>query len=271
MEDFTIAIYCFVDDFLLHTTSNLPSRRKLSDAQVITTVIVSARFFSGNFHKARVYMKEVHEFNFPHKSNFNRAVHRLSQTISELFFAFAQILKHFDKTKEYIIDSFPVSVCKNIRIPKCKLLKSNKYRGYNSSKKEYFYGFKVQIITTVKGVPIDFYIGAGSYHDITAFKSMNLNLPENSTLYADSAYTDYELEDLYAETENIKISPTRKSNSKRKVHPAIEFLKNRTRKTIETTFSQITKEFPKKIHAVTTQGFLIKVVLFIIAYTFERI
>ena len=42
------------------------------------------------------------------------------------------------------------------------------------------------------------------------------------------------------------------------------------RKRIETTFSEITAFFPRHIHAVTPQGFILKVVLFIFAYTFDR-
>ncbi|MEM6378376.1 MAG: IS982 family transposase, partial [Bacteroidota bacterium] len=43
------------------------------------------------------------------------------------------------------------------------------------------------------------------------------------------------------------------------------------RKRIETTFSVILNLFPRKVHAVTPQGFLLKIVLFICAYTFDAI
>jgi hypothetical protein len=55
----------------------------------------------------------------------------------------------------------------------------------------------VQVITTFDGIPVEYFFTAGSFQDITAFQSMNINLPENSELIADSAYTDYELEDFY--------------------------------------------------------------------------
>jgi len=47
-------------------------------------------------------------------------------------------------------------------------------------------------------------------------------------------------------------------------------LKKVMRKRIETTFSEITAFFPRKIHAVTIQGFILKVILFIFAYTLDR-
>lgn len=270
MEDFTIAIYCFVDDYLKTGHPKEGFRRKASDAQIICAALVAARYFSGNYVKARLYLREVHHFEFPHKSNFNRHLHRLAQTVTELFFAFGQLLKELNLNCQYSIDSFPVAVCRNIRIKRCKLLDGQAYRGYNASKREYFYGFKVQVITTLDGLPVELFICAGSYHDITAFKSMNIHLPEGSELYADSAYTDYNWEKNYKELEQVHLLVTRKSNSKRPDHPATEYVKKMMRKRIETTFSEITAFFPRKIHAVTVQGFLLKVVLFIFAYALDK-
>ncbi len=270
MEDFTIAIYCFVDDYLKVGHPKAGAKRKLTDAQIITTALVAARYFGGNYVKARCYLREVHRFDFPDKSNFNRLLHRLAQTISSLFFALGRTLKELNLSSQYMIDSFPVTVCRNIRIPRCKLLKHKAYRGKNLSKREYFYGFKVQVITTLDGLPVEYFVCAGSFHDITAFKSMNIDLPPNSELYADSAYTDYELEDYYKELEHIHLLAVRKSNSKRADHPAMEFIKKYMRKRIETTFSEITAFFPRKIHAVTAQGFILKVVLFIFAFTLDK-
>ena len=83
-------------------------------------------------------------------------------------------------------------------------MKDEAYRGYNASKRQYFYGFKVQVVTTQDGTPIDFYITAGSIHDNTALQAMPLELPQGSEVYADSAYLNYELEDLYEECEQIR-------------------------------------------------------------------
>ena len=147
------------------------------------------------------------------KSNLNRRLHRLNMIILSLFRALGTILKELNTDSIYIIDSFPVAICRNIRIPRSKLVQGEAYRGYNSSKKEYFYGFKVQVIVTRDGIPVDFFIGAGSFHDITAFQVMNINLPSKSELHGDSAYTDYELEELYAECEQIQLMIARKKKS----------------------------------------------------------
>jgi hypothetical protein len=96
-----------------------------------------------------------------------------------------------------------------------------------------------------------------------------LDLPVGSQVFGDSGYTDYEQEDLYADCEQIELKIQRKSNSQRP-DPAWEgAYKKRLRQRIEQAFSQITMRFPKKIHAVTEAGFLIKIVLFLVAYALE--
>ncbi len=96
---------------------------------------------------------------------------------------------------------------------------------------------------------------------------MQVDLPTGSALYGDSGYTDYEQEDLYAECDQIYFKIHRKKNSLRS-DPAWEvFLKKNFRKPIENVFSQITNLFPRKIHAVTAEGFLLKLFLFLLAFT----
>ena len=271
MEDFTIAIYCFLDDYLKKSYPKEDKKRKLNHAEVLSTAILSARYYGGNMVKARGYMRSVCGCNFPHKSNFNRHLHRLSEVLSSIFFALGQSLKQMNTAMEYLIDSFPIAVCKNIRLKRSKLLPYHKaYHGYNSSKKEFFYGFKVQVITTANGIPVEYFISAGSYHDFTAFEAMNIDLPENSKLYADSAYTCYDIEDLYLECHGIEFLVERKSNSNRPDTPAMAFVKKAMRKRIETTFSDLQKDFPKHIHAVTPRGFLLKILLFLIAHTLQK-
>jgi hypothetical protein len=53
--------------------------------------------------------------------------------------------------------------------------------------------------------------------------------------------------------------------------PYQAFLKKHIRQEIERVFSRIKVRFPKKIHAVTEEGFILKIVLFLLAYTFNQV
>jgi hypothetical protein len=48
MTEQTVAMYCFIDDFLRLTCPQAPHRRHLSDAELLTTALLGARFFGGN-------------------------------------------------------------------------------------------------------------------------------------------------------------------------------------------------------------------------------
>jgi hypothetical protein len=62
MREQTVAMYCFLDDLLLLTRPVCPlppdPGRRLSDAQVLTTALVGARFFGGNLTRGRQYMAQ---------------------------------------------------------------------------------------------------------------------------------------------------------------------------------------------------------------------
>ena len=122
------------------------------------------------------------------------------------------------------------------------------------------------MIANSEGAPVEFVLAPGSWHDVNVFKRFDLDLPEGSSLFADSAYTDYEQEDLMSDALNVSLFADRKSDSKRPNIPAMKYLISTKRKRAETNFSILTGMFPKSIHAITARGFELKVVCFIFAY-----
>lgn len=137
-------------------------------------------------------------------------------------------------------------------------------------KKRYFYGVRVQLLTTKNGIPVEFAFLPGSASDVRALKALPLNLPPGSEVYGDSAYTDYTAEDDLEQTSQIFLKVMRKKNSKRQDEPWNQYIKQHTRHYIETVFSSITGVFPKSIHAVTYEGFLLKLQAFIFAFTLQQ-
>ncbi len=126
------------------------------------------------------------------------------------------------------------------------------------------------MITTADGKPVEFIITPASVADITAFRLMEIDLPQGAFIYGDKAYTQYSFEDSLQEFEEIRLIADRKTNATRQHSGCIQYLQSILRKRIETTFSQITNMFPRKIHAVTKQGFLLKLVIFIVSFSIEQ-
>jgi DDE family transposase len=271
-EDKIIAIYCFVDDLLKGTGRQEDIRRKVSDSEIITSAIVSALYFGGHLDNGRHFMKMTGMSPLMlDKSRFNRRLHALSELLFQLFFQIGQHLKTVAGASDYVVDSFPVAICDNIRINRCKILKGEQFRGKHASMRRYFFGVKVQVLTTTTGIPVEFCFVPGSESDVQALKKLPMTVAPESSIYADSGYTDYTIEDDAMDAESLRLMIQRKSNSKRKDEPWIRFLKEHMRKGIETTFSMLKGLFLRKIHAVTFKGFLLKLVMFIVGFTFNKL
>jgi len=195
----------------------------------------------------------------------------LEPLLCMLFFQIGQHIKNIAGATDYVIDSFPVAVCDNIRISRCKLLQGKKWWGKQCSMRRYFYGVKVQVLTTSSGIPVEFCFVPGSESDVQALKKLPMTVAPESKIYGDSAYTDYTVEDDIRNGDLIELMIQRKSNSKRPDEPWIRFLKLQMRKGIETTFSMLKGLFLRKIHAVTFKGFILKILMFIIGFTFNKL
>src|SRR4030042_1930142 len=188
MKDKTIAIYVFLDDIMKESGHKEPANRNTSDSEIITTALIAAKYFHGHIDNAICFVKESGLMpKMLSKSRFNRRIHAIYELIISLFFDIAKIIKKINITSEYIIDSFPVPVCENVRIARSRIVEGNQFRGYKPSLRKYFYGFTIQVIATVDGIPVEFAILPGSYHDVDGMKNMFFNLPEGSILYGDSA------------------------------------------------------------------------------------
>ena len=271
-KDKIIGIFCFIDDLLKTSGHHEDSRRQVSDSEIITTGIVSSLYFGGHQDKARQFMKMTGLIpSMLDKSRFNRRLHALAEVIYDLFMQIGYYFKYISCEMSYILDSFPVAVCDNIRISTCKLLKGKQWRGKQSSMRRYFYGVKVQLLVTKNGIPVEFGYVPGSENDSICLKKLPMELPAESEVFADSAYTNYEIEDQLMEYDQIALKVQRKSNLKRQDSPSAAFIKEYMRKRIETTISEIKGLFLRKIHAVTFKGWLLKITLFIFAFTLNKI
>src|SRR5262245_24529396 len=133
-EDKIISIYCIIDDILKTTGHIEDCRRRVSDSEVATTAIISALYFGGHMDNGRNFMRMTGLVpQMLDKSRFNRRLHQIADLLFSIFYQIGAYLKMVAGASEYVIDSFPVAVCDNIRISRCKLLKGEQWRGKQCS------------------------------------------------------------------------------------------------------------------------------------------
>lgn len=173
-----------------------------------------------------------------------------------------------------MLDSFPVAVCHKMRhkhlgrIPRCKLLAGKAYHGRCASKRNWFYELKVQVVTTSGGIPVEFHLHAGGKSEqagrrglarwICSPAACSTPMPATPTTWPKPCSTR-------------PAADGPQKNSKCLHLPGQASLLQHFRKCIETCFSQLTAHFPKQIHAVTAEGFALKIAHFIFDYALHQV
>lgn len=145
----------------------------------------------------------------------------------QLFDLLAEVFKHNNPDQSYVVDSLPVAVCDNIRTRRSKLYPLQEhgetFGGYIASKRRYFYGLRLHLVSTASGEAVEFTLAAASEADISLLKELKLELPEGAIICADKGYTDYHYEDLLEDV-GLHLKAQRKKNSKRPMPAWEEFL-----------------------------------------------
>ena len=267
MQDTILTMYCVCDDVLRALDYQDDPQTRFSAAEVMLVPLVAAAFYGGNMALNRRFL---HEHGYTRQtlsaSRFNRRLHALPLTVWQtLFDLLGQVFKKHHLAGTYTVDSMPFPACDNIRIKRCKLLRGEEHRGYCASKRRYFFGLKVHLLITGAGAPVEFVLTPGGGSDLSGFKALPLDLPAGAIVHGDRAYNDYQEEDLLGDAGEIVLRSQRKKNSTRPLAPWLEALGRPVRQRIETTFSQVEAILPRHVKAVTTRGFVLKVMCFLLA------
>jgi hypothetical protein len=270
-DDTALVTSCVCDDGLNASHHQEDPQQQMSDADVLTTAIIAARFCGGNIETARAVLHSPRSCpRMLSKSRLNRRLHRLSGWVETLLQVLGEAWKQLNTESVSRIDSFPIPVCDTIRISRAKLYRGEPYRGDVASKRRSFYGLTLHVLVTPTGRPIECFLTPGAFGDVDAFEHVSCDLPEGSRIYADKAYNDDVLEDVLHEASQIQLLPFRQNNSTRPLPPYVVFVQQTTRKLIETAGSVLEHVFPKTIHAVTARGFELKILLFVLAYSINN-
>lgn len=270
MENEIIIVYCLSDDYLKEVGHRENSQCQVSDAEILTTALVAVLYFSGNFALAQRSLAQSAYFGKRlSRSRFSRRLHRIKEHLLTFMALLAAIWKERNQDQIYILDSFPIPVCDNYRIRRCRIYQEEAFRGYQASKKRYFYGLKLHLLITDKGEPVEFFFTPGSFNDTSELPWFDFDLPEGAVVLGDKAYNLYWLEDVLAEA-GISLYPIRKKNSQRPLEPWQYGLNALHRKQVETTGSLLERLLPKHIHATSASSFELKVVLFVLAVSLNQ-
>lgn len=223
-----------------------PNRPKLTDNQIVTLAIwayIEDIHSELNLYKRiKSDMPEIYR-TLPDRSNFNRRRKRLHFLIDQFQASLVDELIGDEDT--YIIDSMPLQICRYARAPRTKILKEDPLlepsHGYKPIDRQYFFGFKLHLSISSKGLINQYVLSEAALHDVKMVQTLAGGLQDRSKILADKGYVSKSIQTSLFDTQQIKlITPSRKGMAANKEWNKT---KRRARKRIETTFSQLADQF----------------------------
>lgn len=273
-EDLILIIFVIIDDlYKEYAPAKISHRKRISSAKLsdpeIITISICGELLGFDSEKSWFnYVDKNYRYLFPNlcsRSRFNRTKHNLLKLMDIFLQKLQYIFNSFDSAY-YIIDSFPLSVCKFGRSKYCTSFKScGADYGICASKKETYYGFKVHALTTSEGFITSYEITPASVDDRAGLRDLTYNKTD-ITILGDKGYIDQNLTSELKH-QNINLMTLKRSNSKMKWPEAIQRLIFSKRRRIETTFSQLREQLnAQRTLAKSAIGLYTRVLTKILAY-----
>jgi len=232
----------------------------------IMTILIGFQIIGGQnfkqYYKDTVW--QFHRAEFPSLVSYNRftEVAPIAAIPMMIFLKFR--IEMSLNTTIYVIDSTPVKVCINLRIPHHKVFKELAGRGKTSI--GWFYGFKPHLVVNHLGELMAVNITAGNTDDRKPVKNMVKHL--TGKLFGDKGYISAKLAEDLAE-QGLELITTLKKNMKKKDIPFADRILLRKRSVIETV-NDLLKNFFQIEHSRhrSVSGFVTNLFSALLAYTF---
>ena len=215
-------------------------------------------------------IKSDYANDFPHlieRSRFNRRRRQLFPILEKIRQSLA---RHFLEFEEYfIVDSMPLEVCRITREKRAKVCKESfetaPAKGFCASQNLHFFGYKLQGICSANGIFHSIELTKANIHDTTFLKEFNTQLSD-CVLLGDKGYLSSSLQlDLF-HTANIKLETPMRINQKN--YRKQDWIFRKTRKRIETLFSQLCDQFMiRRNYAKSFDGFKTRILSKVTALT----
>jgi hypothetical protein len=239
-------------------------QRSLNHSEIITIVV----FYHQSGYKTFKWFYEKYVCKhmtqeFPKLVSYNRFIELLPDILIPLTFFMQSRCKKGNGIA--FVDSTPLRVCDNLRIPRHKTFKGEAERGKSST--GWFYGFKLHLVVDDCGDILSFQMTRGNVDDRKPVPTLLKNFV--GKVFGDRGYISKKLEELLA-TDKVELITTLKKNMKPRVLAAFDKLLLRKRSIIETINDQLKNIFDLEHsrHRSLT-NYMINIVSCLVAYSYQ--
>lgn len=273
-EDFILIVYVIIDDLYKETVPTSVSKRKrvsdakLSDSEIITIALCGELVGVDSENAWYNFVKKNYHHLFPSlcsRSRFNRTRRSLMQ-VTNLIREKLSSKFEVDENKYFIIDSFPLEVCKFGRARFCKLFRCDGANyGKCPSKKQTYFGYKVHALVTLEGFITDFEITPASVDDREGLRDI-ADSKSDIIILADKGYIGESLcEDM--KFQGITLLPLKRDDSKDNWSKPVRQLIFKFRRRVETVFSQMSEHLnSERVLAKSFRGLCTRLLNKVLAY-----
>jgi hypothetical protein len=251
-DDYLLHMFCLIDDQLKALTATLPHGRLrlhgpepvLSDSEVIT-MEVAGEFLGLDADKAiYAHFRRYHLREFPALARVGRTTFarqaanpwRAKQLLHERVFALVPL--HEDPL--WLIDSFPLHVCRFARAKGCKLFAGQASFGHDHVGRQTYYGFRVHLRDSDEGPVGQVVLAAANVSDLAA--AGELAPPEGGVGIGDRNYHGKDRQADLARLNGFVLLAPYKSKA-RDPDPARSKLLTRARRLVETVIGQLADRY----------------------------
>ena len=246
------------------------SEPKLSDVSVITLSLTAECLCidSENYLFKKLTSQYMDDFpDLIDRSRYNRRRRQLGDYIELVRKSLVKQLLPYEDT--FVLDSMPLEVCKSARAKRSTICSENYSTapnwGYCASHDTYYYGYKLHGMCSIGGVITSVDISKASVADVKYLQDVKQQY-SNCVILGDKGYLSFKDQVDLFETARIKLETPMRSNQKDfRKQP---YIFRKTRKRIETIFSQLCDQFMiRRNYAKTFQGFVTRLISKITGFT----
>lgn len=247
--------------------SGVGRKQKMSDLEVVA-LSLTAEFMSIDSENS--LFKQLNQGEIPNlieRSQFNKRRRKLFLFSEEIR---TKLAKEFLEFEDYfIVDSMPLEICKFSRHSRIKICKeefeSAPSKGFCASQNNWYFGYKLHGVCSVSGIFHSLDITKAEVHDVHFLKNIKQQMSD-CVLLGDRGYLSESIQlDLF-QTVKVRLETPKRSNQKDYKQQPYIFRKSRKR--IETLFSQLCDQFMiRRNYAKSFEGFKTRILAKITSLT----
>jgi len=239
-------------------------RPKMCDSTIIALALCQEALGIDSENYFHSKLKTDYSEQFPdlvHITRYNARRKRLAPFIQLMNRRMASELSEGEDF--FLIDSMPIPICKNARENRLKICREEfetaPDKGYSAVNRQYFIGYKLHAVVSLRGVVHCMDLSKASVHDLHYLNDVKYSGLNNCTLLGDKGYLSSEVQSDLFTSVGIKLHTPMRSNQK-KFRP-FPFVFKKCRKRIETLFSQLCDQMMiKRNYAKTFVGLSVRII-----------